>query len=160
MKPPPRFTREQVTEALRKWIAEQEPGVFTQEAARRAANAILNTPLKGGYDHYDFTTEQQARRILEDMAGSGELLKAGRKEYRPEGFLNTTRQPYYYTPAAWQAAEAEAAARAKTEAAVAARWARIYDELDSRGIQPVTERGRSVRLSTSSWYGLLGLHWD
>lgn len=155
-----RFTREQVAEALETWIVAHESGVFTQAGAKKAMNAVLNTPARGGYDNYDFTTEMQAVRVLEIMVRDGKLRRVGKGETGPDGRRNSTRQPFYYTPAAWQAAEAEWAERMRTEAAVAGRWARVYDELVKQGCYPLTDRGKCVRLSSATWFGLLGLDGD
>lgn len=165
MKPSPRYTREQVRKALGAWLADREadPGTrddpFSQQAAKAAVNFLLNQ-ARGGYDHYDFTTETQAVRVLEKMVADGKLRKVPRGEAGPDGRRNSTRQPFYYTVAAWQAAEAGRAERMRLEAAMHDRWAAVYDELVRQGHQPVTERGLSVRLSSASWFRLLGLGGD
>lgn len=161
MKPEPRFTRKQVAAALEKWIEDRQAefpgGPFTQQQAKTAVNALLN---HRGYDRYDFTTETQAVRILEAMSRDGKLRKVPKGQTGPDLRRNSTRQPFYYTPAAWKAAEADAAERVRKEAALTARWSRIWDELARRGCTPVTEHGKAVRLSTSAWFGLLGLDGD
>jgi hypothetical protein len=151
-----RFTRAGVTAVLREWFASHPQGVAAQVAAKRAVNEILN----GSYDDWDQATEMQAVRAMDQMAAGGELVTVARGDLGPDGRVHSLKQPYYYTKAAYAAAEAAASDREQAQLALAARWSRIHDELERRGIKPVTERGRAVRLGSADWLRLLGLDQD
>lgn len=142
--------------AVRQFIASQDGQPFPQIAVKMAVNTSLNS----GYDPYDKSTEIQVIRALEKLAAAGTLVKVGRGETGPSGRRNVTRQPDYYTPDAYTAAEAAALDKAARSVAMTARRAQVHDELARRGIFPVTERGASVRLSTADWFRLLGLDGD
>jgi hypothetical protein len=136
---------------LEKWIAAQEAGRFTQAAAREAVSIALN----GRHDPYDHATGLQAVRVLAKLEAAGALVKVRRGEAGPDGRPNAGRQPDYYTPEAYAAAQARAAGDARVAAAASARWAGIHDELAAMGLHPVTPRGEDIRLGPATWAELL-----
>lgn len=146
-----------VLAAVQGWIGKQDGRPFYQDTVKRAVARSLDGDQR---DPWDRATEQQVARVLNKLAAGGTLVKVERGGTGPDGCRNRTRQPLYYTPDAYAAAQAKAAEDAGKAAATAVRWIRVHDELERQGISPASERGMFVRLSTASWFRLLGLDGD
>jgi hypothetical protein len=148
-----------VRAAVTEWLAgslERDP--FMLWTARHDINTMLHD---GTYDPLDFTTETQVARVLDEVVKTGALVKLRRGGTGPDGKTYRNRQPRFYTPAAWEAAVAEADRDARQAEAIREKWERIWDELDRRGLTPgMTKRGQPVRLSYAAWFRLLGLDED
>lgn len=152
----PRHTREEILAAARTWIASQAPGSFTTQTARYALNSILN----GEYLSYDNATEILIRKVLDQMAEDGELIKIPKGGTSPDGRENMSRQPRFWTLEAAGAAESEyRTVRAQNEV-LRERRARIWDELDRRDLTPLSPRGEPVLFGVYCWERLLGLDGD
>lgn len=147
-----------VREAVARWLdGNPEKDRFMLWVAKHGVNVLLND---GTYDPYDYGTEAQVGRVLDEIAAHGGLIKLRRGGAGPDGRAYRNRQPTFYSRAAWDAAVAEAGRDARQAEATREQWGRIWDALAAREIVPVTERGKSVRLSMSAWTGFLGLDED
>lgn len=152
-----KHSTEAITTAVCKVVGSQENWPVTLMWLRTCVSRELND---GQYDPYDSSAEVRMSRVINQMADDGELRKVARGEYGPDERCNHSRQPLFFTPAAYEAAKTAHAASAADMQRQRERRERIWDELDRRGYTPGTPRGDSIRLSTATWNGLLGLPED
>jgi hypothetical protein len=152
-----KHTTQAITEAACKVVASQAEFPVTMMSLRIAISKELN---EGAYGPYDASAEVRMSRIINQMAGDGELRKVARGQYGPDERRNASRQPLFWSPAAWDAAVAKYGKSVQDRQAIRERREAIWDELDRRGYTPSTPRGDSIRLSIASWNGLLGLPED
>lgn len=152
-----KHSTEAITAAAGKVVASQGAWPVTLMALRIAVSKKLN---EGRYDPYDASAEVRMARIISQMTSAGELRKVSRGEYGPDERRNHSRQPSFWTPAAWDAAVAKYGKSVQDEQKIRDRREAVWDELDRRGYTPSTPRGDSIRLSITTWNGLLGLPED
>jgi hypothetical protein len=143
----------QVYEAAVAYVAAQESGVFPGDQAVRD----LNIQLNGAHDWQDKPTEHQARRALNMLVVSGELMKTGRGERGPDG-TRDSRASTYWTPAAYAAAEAKYADDRASREATRGRWLAVHDRLRAAGLEARDSvPGHPLRLGLEDWEALVQL---
>jgi len=91
----------------------------------------------------------QVRRALDELAKDGTLVKIGKGDRNPQGFLQST--PQYYTPAQYEHAQGREQAKRRAERETDQRWEGVYDELEQFGLIPSSDRGKPVMLPLDMW---------
>jgi hypothetical protein len=158
-----------VLAAVRKMAAdpEQHWPLRSYEAGRAVANQMgLRERYDHGYSgqghtHNDYRAtvrfDGKAKRALDKLAELGELVRKGRD-------FTGMNEAWWFTPAAWQAWDAEQQQKKLAKRQLADRWATVYDLIEQLGYQPVTPastyyretgRGTEVTISLAGWEQLL-----
>ena len=106
-------------------------------------------------EFYGKRFDAQVKRMLNRLAEEHELVKvATRGGLYPDGSGNYTRDPMFYTRAAWDAATLAAEVKREHERETARRWADVRDRLNAAGY-PVSSGGSSPQLELAVWQRLL-----
>ena len=164
-RPATKYSTAVVTAKIRAHIAgdDREAGGYYQLPAVR--RAVMTELGDGSYNWQDLATERQIAQVMDTLAGKGELVKVRRQDVGPDGRTDG-RQPRYYTPAGFKAAQAKYAVELAMRDVLRERWAAVYDRLLAMGMQPVPttsqwgrrlERGDAVTVSLADWERITGI---
>jgi hypothetical protein len=107
-------------------------------------------------DHYARRRfEGQVNRVLNGLAKDGTLRKVGAGTRGPTGQVTGQHEAWFYTPDAWDEAEARTAERRKDTDLAAQRARDITDQLARLGMIFQTWHDGLPKLDTGSWEDLL-----
>jgi hypothetical protein len=119
-----------------------------------AVRAYIAGGQHGGVIELRYDVYADVARLAEvdtDLAGQGELRKAGADTAGPDGRRVPHNQARFYTPGAWE----DAVTRGEQALTEAERWAAVRGRLIGAGFTVMSSIGHPVELSLDDWERLL-----
>lgn len=150
----------EVRQALRDWLPESSGFIKMGDAKLlRLLRERLRLEFgRAAPDHYvRHRFEGQVNRVLNGLARDGTLRKVGAGTRGPTGQMTGQHEAWFYTPDAWDEAEARTAERRKDTDLAAQRASEVCDRLARLGMIFHTRHDGLPKLDVESWERLLEL---